>query len=270
MSPKHDLLSQNDAEEVTLSPFVYDILSYLVEGQRDKSLIRILDLGCGRGATVFNLRQSGFCAFGLEVDSSVVSQSVQLFSEYGFDHSRLLRVATPGERWPFEDSFFDVVISDQVFEHVGPLDEVLKELTRVTRLGGIGFHRYPARWIKIEPHVFVPYVHWLPKWSWLRRLWLLSYYPRLPKWHGQNEMSKDQRLHQFLDYLQFKTYYRSLYYVVSSLRACGHYVRLSDNHRSPKGLPARLKSQLRKLRRSSFESVELVTIKTMYSIALIP
>ena len=65
-------------------------------------------------------------------------------------------------RLPFEDNTFDLVISDQVFEHV--LDQVatFRELHRVMRLGGHALHVIPAKYRPIEGHTFVPFGNLLP------------------------------------------------------------------------------------------------------------
>ncbi|HET7612911.1 MAG TPA: class I SAM-dependent methyltransferase, partial [Gemmatimonadaceae bacterium] len=45
-------------------------------------------------------------------------------------------VVQPGERWPLPDAHFDVLISNQVLEHVADLDFTLAEMKRVVKPGG--------------------------------------------------------------------------------------------------------------------------------------
>ena len=61
----------------------------------------------------------------------------------------------------------DVVISDQVFEHVLDYPRTIAELHRVMRPGGVFLHSFPSRYRCIEGHIFVPMTSMFrPRW-WL-------------------------------------------------------------------------------------------------------
>jgi SAM-dependent methyltransferase len=74
---------------------------------------------------------------------------------------------------PFEDDDFVMVVSNQVFEHVQNYDEVLREIRRVLKPGGVSLHIFPSRYIPIEPHVYVPLatiirsIKWLKFWAYI-------------------------------------------------------------------------------------------------------
>ncbi|OGT39881.1 MAG: hypothetical protein A3E81_01815 [Gammaproteobacteria bacterium RIFCSPHIGHO2_12_FULL_36_30] len=71
---------------------------------------------------------------------------------------------------PFKDNSIDVVFSSAVIEHVGSLDEqakMIKECFRVCKKGV--FITTPNRWFPIDPHTFIPFIHWLPK-KWHRSI----------------------------------------------------------------------------------------------------
>ena len=74
----------------------------------------------------------------------------------------MLRYYEPAGRLPFADDTFDVVVSDQVFEHVEPLQATIDELERVTRPGGISYHHFPFRTVWREGHIGIPLAHRLP------------------------------------------------------------------------------------------------------------
>lgn len=60
------------------------------------------------------------------------------FPSEGHDHSNeLIDVFYDGKTIPFGDNSFDSIFSSEVFEHVFNLDEVLNELFRVLKPGGI-------------------------------------------------------------------------------------------------------------------------------------
>ena len=93
--------------------FVADWVSqHKVDGQ-----FRVLDYGCGAGQIVGLLRDRGLQAFGCDV-----------FYEGG-DYSNDVPPALRSQirrmqqgTIPFEDHSFDVVISNQVFEHVSDME----------------------------------------------------------------------------------------------------------------------------------------------------
>ncbi len=58
------------------------------------------------------------------------------------EHERLELVSYDGSNMPFDSDSFDIVISTAVLEHVVDMRTFVKELHRVTRPGGIGYHIY--------------------------------------------------------------------------------------------------------------------------------
>jgi SAM-dependent methyltransferase len=67
---------------------------------------------------------------------------------------------------PFEDGFFDVVLSNHVIEHVGERDDQLSHLSEIHRVlkpGGLAYLAVPNRWVLVEPHFRLPLLSWLPE-----------------------------------------------------------------------------------------------------------
>jgi SAM-dependent methyltransferase len=118
---------------------------------------RILDFGCGEGALVEALARRGFDAYGCDI---VVHTETD----------RIRAILDP-YRLPFDDGSFDVVVSDQVLEHVVEHRVAAAEIARVCRPGAATLHVFPGRWRLIEPHVDVPlagaFQHhvWLAFWA---------------------------------------------------------------------------------------------------------
>jgi SAM-dependent methyltransferase len=96
------------------------------------------------------------------------------------------RVVTEGYKFykvkdvtlPFANESFDVVISNQVIEHIPPQDVHLKEIHRVLRKGGIVYLATPSKYTLIEPHLKLPFLSWLPRpvasiyaWAIKRQVW---------------------------------------------------------------------------------------------------
>jgi SAM-dependent methyltransferase len=78
-------------------------------------------------------------------------------------HPRVSFVHADGRALPFEGKSFDVVHSNAVVEHVGPLDEQSRFVRELVRVGRSGFVTTPNRWFPIEAHAHLPLVHWLPR-----------------------------------------------------------------------------------------------------------
>jgi len=79
---------------------------------------KVLDIGCGDGARLGELRDKGFDAFGCEINKSWVGN----FVDYG-----------DAENLPYDDNSFDVVLSIDVLEHLKNPVLALKEMFRVCK-----------------------------------------------------------------------------------------------------------------------------------------
>ncbi len=91
----------------------------------------VLDLGCGEGNSIdiFKKMDSSIDWFGVDIESSPeVNSRLRKGSEfYTFD----------GVHLPFEMDFFDLIYSNQVFEHVRYPEKLLKEVCRVMKPKGV-------------------------------------------------------------------------------------------------------------------------------------
>ena len=123
---------------------------------------RMLDVGCGSGATVARASQMGWDALGLDVDPLAVSAARRRGVNVHLGSLNELRS---------DDDSFDLILSEHVIEHVPhPLD-MLREMRRTLRPGGLLavitpnaaslLHRwFGPDWRGLEPprhlHIFTP------------------------------------------------------------------------------------------------------------------
>ena len=124
---------------------------------------RILDVGCGVGMYVRAFRRYSDEVYGIDVDADKIAEASRELPN--------LRVA-PAESLPFEDNFFDVVLSHEVLEHVNDDRAAACEAVRVLRPGGRlvvfvpnrlwFFETHGAYWRGVYHFGNIPLVNWLP------------------------------------------------------------------------------------------------------------
>jgi len=127
------------------------------------SASRILDLGSGVGMFVVACRRRGLQAFGLEPDR--IGQGAKITS-IQIARRRLAEavfVNGVGEGLPFADGSFDLVVMNQVIEHVMDQGAVLGEAARVLRPGGAIYVACPNYLRFREPHYRILWAPLLPK-----------------------------------------------------------------------------------------------------------
>lgn len=170
--------------------------------------LNILDWGCGRGKDVLWLRERGYNAFGVDLDSTPVENAYSLFDKKGFS-TNILRLLNDDGTSNFDDSFFHFVFSSQVFEHVENLNAVAAEMNRIMVENGMGLHIFPSHKHIIERHLYLPFIHWLPK-TRIRRA-AISMFVSLgiePNWPKLDQSSKEEKIEMYFRYSVEKTYYR--------------------------------------------------------------
>jgi SAM-dependent methyltransferase len=74
-------------------------------------------------------------------------------------------------RVEFENETFDLVVNNQVMEHVEDLDATLAEIHRVLKPGGTVLSLFPSRDVYREGHIGIPFAHRMRRGSRLRLLY---------------------------------------------------------------------------------------------------
>jgi SAM-dependent methyltransferase len=103
----------------------------------------ILENGCGIGLYVERLRSPEGQVFGLEFDLDRARQA----KEAGGDI-----LGGAGEHLPFPEGSFDLILSNEVIEHVEDDRMAVQEMVRVLKVGGRLVLFCPNRWYPFETH----------------------------------------------------------------------------------------------------------------------
>ena len=137
--------------------------------------LRVLDVGCGDGALLGYLAgrivqlsaepAPEFYGFdvrdhGVQVEGFMAA-TLQALTSSDPVYPWASRISSIGraDAWPYPDDFFDVVMSNQVLEHVDDHDRLFAETRRVLREGGYAVHLFPLKHVLWEDHLQLPLAH---------------------------------------------------------------------------------------------------------------
>lgn len=149
--------------------------SLLDRRRESPNVIRLCDFGCGDGRMLAHM-QRAFTSLRpdmtLELSGLDIADSAQ--QRNGFfqgtldlltrEHPQVpwqqrLFLTSSGTAWPFEDGAFDIIVSNQVFEHVTDYPFVLRQISRCMKASGISVNLFPFYEVLFEGHAVMPFVH---------------------------------------------------------------------------------------------------------------
>ena len=118
-----------------------------------------LDVGCGSGGIAATL------ATKVRLVTGVDPEPWDAWAEAMTTHANLKLIAGvfDGDTPPVADASIDVVVCNQVYEHVTDPIALVRNIHRVLVPGGVCYFAGPNLLWPIEPHVSWPFVHWLPR-----------------------------------------------------------------------------------------------------------
>ncbi len=90
---------------------------------------RLLDLGCGSGAKLFEFAERGYDIWGIDVGEDAIRLSKELLPQGHFSQGELQETNLP-------DGHFDYIRIDNALEHVPNPEEVIRECRRLLSGGG--------------------------------------------------------------------------------------------------------------------------------------
>ena len=125
-------------------------------GRQDLAGLTALDLGSSTGFIADELRVAGAEVIGLDIDEPGLSAARRRFPK------GVLWLRADGTRIPLPDRSVDLVVFNQIYEHVVDPDAVMSEIRRVLKTDGVAYLGLGNRLTLWEPHVRLPFASWLP------------------------------------------------------------------------------------------------------------
>ena len=149
----------------------YNFLTIAVKKLIERSLIPkkpvILDFGCGKCQLLSNLEKEipNSRLYGVDI-----FRNSKLFKEINLKKNKfVIKDIKPYEEFNFNKEF-DLIIANQVFEHIKDLDTIYKFLHSILAKDGKMIVAFPTKEILIEPHLKIPFIHWIKKYSKFQKL----------------------------------------------------------------------------------------------------
>jgi SAM-dependent methyltransferase len=146
----------------------------------------VLDYGCSFGSVVDVLWRAGYDAWGVDIleywgkDRELCGRPVVAYAPEVT--SRLIAVDPDNIRLPFDNRSIDMIVSDQVLEHVFDFEPIFREHARVLKPDGLAVHRFPRRYAPLEVHTGLPFAP-MSRYRWYLALWAMTGY-RTPRQQG--------------------------------------------------------------------------------------
>lgn len=149
--------------------YYFHIINLLKKNYVYQEEIYILDFGCGSGKMLSyieklkdnnDFKDKRFFLYGVDIFKNYQS----LNDTRQKSKLSTIKSIKPYERFEFGKKF-DIIISNQVFEHINNLDDIYLHLSSLLNEKGIILAGFPTKEIIVEPHLRIPFIHWLRKYS---------------------------------------------------------------------------------------------------------
>ena len=116
----------------------------------EKDVKKILDIGFGTGRHIIFFLKKGFEIYGFDASPKGLSITKQWLKEENLMAD--LKLHRMEEKFPYQDNFFDAIISIQVMHHnkIKDILVTVSEIERVLKAGGIIFITFPRLEGRVE------------------------------------------------------------------------------------------------------------------------
>lgn len=175
----------------------YKILKICEEfSKRKLNTLSCLDIGASTGI-ISNFLHKNFKSYvGMDVDEGAIN-----YANKHFKNKKLRFVIGSAMDIPFPDASFDVIICNQIYEHVPNAKKLVSEISRVLKNDGFAYFGALNCFCINEPHHHLPFLSWMPKW--LGNIYLrlagkkTKYYENVYSYFKLKKLLKSFNVHDF-------------------------------------------------------------------------
>lgn len=121
---------------------------------------QVLDIGSGMGGFLVAAARHEMRPVGIEPNADYCTIARLRGMRYGLEPHVIQSV---GEALPFPDASFDVVLAQDILEHVQDHDATLREIRRVLRPDGVALVTVINRFAWRDPHYHLRAINYLPR-----------------------------------------------------------------------------------------------------------
>lgn len=153
-----NLLVSDESSRIAKAQKIYAILKDYIDDLERLKKSWCLDLGCSEGRISHFMSERVGHVIGLDTDRPAlqVASNTDMARPVYF-------VCGSGLELPFQEQSFDIVICNQIYEHVPDPVKLMDEIRRILKDQGVCFFGAGNRYKVIEGHYLLPFLSWLPK-----------------------------------------------------------------------------------------------------------
>lgn len=137
----------------------FRFLCNLLENELKGGPKKVLDFGCGEGEFIEYANKANIICDGADTFSGMYSVWEDMAINRLTKSNSIYKII--GGRIPIKDNTYDIVVSNQVIEHISNPLESLAEISRILKPGGKFIALFPVFETLFEPHARLYFIHYI-------------------------------------------------------------------------------------------------------------
>jgi len=124
------------------------IINELVSQLSIAPAAKIVDIGCGAGELIYELKDRFDYLIGLDISGELLNIAKHRLSTERNTNSKMSFFLASADRLPFKAQSFEIAVYSEILEHIDNTDKVLDEASHILKQGGILLISIPVYWVE--------------------------------------------------------------------------------------------------------------------------